>query len=404
MPSNGLETEVRRAFNSGTWFAGQGTVVPAGLIRKLLLGNPSAAAAVRIRGARIDGTLDLNFLTVEVPVLLEECELAEPPSLYWTHARYLSFQDSRLPGLTGSNVRVDGHLRLTRTTVDGMVRLRGAVIAGSLLLDAARLTYAGGRALHGERLRVEEDLHAPDVTVLGEIYLDHARIGGRITLSGGRLTAPGGSALEAPCVTTGSDVNCRRLRADGEINLRDSQLGGSVSFPAATLSNPGGLALRLSRSSAGGVFLGAGFQATGEVGLRGVRVSHGVVVSGARLHNPGPCRRLAGRPAGRGYGLVRPAPAGPGRYRPHARFQSLRVRPRPAAAHHRSGSTGHLRPALSRRAAAGGRIDPGRMDTGDHDRRRRRPGVAPRRAVINYPAQSSYYGAVIRHEVQLGTT
>lgn len=276
---------VRAAFAAGTWYDAGGKV-PAALIRELVVGPAQPGSAIRIRGARIDGELSLAYLEARVPILLERCELTDPPVLYWSRLGYLSFQESRLPGIVASDARLDGHLRLTRAVLDGQVRLRGASIAGGLLLDGARLTNAGDQSLHGERLHVSGDLVATDARVVGELMLEHAEIEGRLSMDGARLVAPGGSALSATGLRLGGGMLGRRLTVEGELSLRDSTVGGAIVLSGARLENPTGVALRLSRSVNGGVFLG-GVQASGEVRMHGARINHGLSIAKAALHNPG---------------------------------------------------------------------------------------------------------------------
>jgi adhesin HecA-like repeat protein len=276
---------VRGAFTSGTWYEAGGKV-PAHLLRELLVGPSTPASALRIRNARIDGELSLAFLETRVPILLERCELTEPPVLYWSRLGYLSLQESRMPGIVASDVRLDGHLRLTRAVVDGEVRLRGAEITGGLLLDGARLTNAGGHAVQGERLHVSGDLIADRASVVGELMLLHAEIDGRLDLDNSRLAAPGGVALSATGVRLGGGAFARRAIVDGEASFRDAAIAGAVVLSGARLSNPDGVALRLSRATTGGVFMGGGFRARGEVRMHGARIGHGLSLQGATLDNP----------------------------------------------------------------------------------------------------------------------
>jgi cytoskeletal protein CcmA (bactofilin family) len=278
---------VRAAFAAGTWFDGPGASVPAGLLRELLLGRQPPQCAVRIRGARIEGALQLNLIETRVPIMLEDCELTDPPNLYWSRLGYFSLQGSRVPGLLASNARFDGHLRLTRAVVDGEVRLRGGVISGGLLLDGARLTNAGGRAVYGERLQMSGDLLGTDVAVVGGLYLDLAQIEGRLTLDGASISAPGALAVSAGTARIAGGVYARRAAVEGEISLRDAQIGSGVVLSGARLTNPGGVALRLSRASSGGVFLGSGFHASGEVRMHLAQISHGLTLSDATLDVPG---------------------------------------------------------------------------------------------------------------------
>jgi cytoskeletal protein CcmA (bactofilin family) len=280
--------DLAEAYRNGEWYDGGGTqTVPAGLIRELLLAEPPPAAQLRIRGARIEGCLDLNFVSCAVPLLIEDCELTDAPRLYWARLGYFSLLGSRLPGLIAANARIDGHLRLTRAEVTGEVRLRGGRITGALMVDGAKLTSTTAGALQGERLQIEGDLRANDVTVAGELNLDHARIDGRLVLDDARLNAPGGTALVGYHLQVGGGLSGRAARVTGELSLRDARVAGGVLFSGARLANPGGVALRLSRAVVGGVFLSGGFAAEGVIRLTGAQIGNGLSLAGAVLHNPG---------------------------------------------------------------------------------------------------------------------
>ena len=277
---------MRAAFAAGAWFDGSGTSVSAELLREVLLGPQPPQCALRIRGARIEGQLRLTLAETRAPIMLEYCELTDPPGLYWARLGYFSLQGSRVPGLHASNARFEGHLRLTRADVDGEVRLRGAVISGGLLLDGARLSNAGAHAVHGERLQLSGDLLATDAHVLGELYLDLAQVEGRLTLDGAAVSVPGAVAVSARMARISGGVSGRRATIEGELSLRGLQTESTVLFTDAQLVNPDGTALRLSRASTGGVVLERS-HVTGEVRMHLARISHGLSVADATLHAPG---------------------------------------------------------------------------------------------------------------------
>ncbi len=130
----------------------------------------------------------------------------------------------RAPGRTAldlTNAQIRALLRLDeRATVQGTIRLAGAVIRGRL-------------ALHGELTRPEHEslISGSAMTVDGDVYLDGLRTdGGAVTLAGARL--------------------------------------GSLSARGARLHNPGGYSLRLSQALVNGpVRLISGFSSTGLVVL-----------------------------------------------------------------------------------------------------------------------------------------
>lgn len=273
--------------------AAEHPVVRAEVIAAVLLGGheetPGHAAAVRLRGARITGQLKLAFADVRCPVQLEDCELDEPPDLYWTRMVPTCFCRSRMPGLMASNLRVDGFLNLDHTTVTDTVRLLGAQITGGLLLPGANLSTPAGAAVIADRIEVGGDMVLTSATVSGAVRMTNARIGGRLDLDEIRLTAAGADpALDAFHLTAEAGLYCRGAEIHGEVNLRQARITTAVVANRARLSNPAGVALRLDRATVdGGVFLHEGFAADGEVTVRQARIGRILKVAGAHLHNPG---------------------------------------------------------------------------------------------------------------------
>src|ERR1035441_7148814 len=141
---------------------GDERTVRAEIIAALLQGvhqtEPGHTPSVWLAGARIAGRLRLSFAEVHCPLILEDCHFDESPDLYWAKLGFTSLRGCVLPGLIGSNVKIDGHLRLNRCTVTGELKLLGARIAGGLLLDAAHVSNPGNMSINGERLEVAGDI------------------------------------------------------------------------------------------------------------------------------------------------------------------------------------------------------------------------------------------------------
>jgi hypothetical protein len=94
-----------------------------------------------------------------------------------------------------SNLQVSGHLRLTGCSFDAEMALRGAKVAGGLLLDGARLRTPGGWSLDAERLQVAGDVNMNDgFSCEGGLRLVNAQTGGSLNLADARLSNPGGLA------------------------------------------------------------------------------------------------------------------------------------------------------------------------------------------------------------------
>ncbi|NUV60450.1 membrane-associated oxidoreductase [Streptomyces sp. CAI-85] len=278
------ERRVWRAFATGAEVDfrddGEGTerTVRASVLRALLLNGPrepGEIAAVKVRGARITGALDLRYATVDSVVHLTDCRFTAPPDLTGAHVRYLSLRDSEMPGLSMTRSRIDGSLRLTRCRFDGPVRLDGAQIAGALFLEDVEILPEGGPApvLQLNQISVDDDLCARGLRARGAVRLDGAGVAGSLDLEDADLSHPGRTVVEAEAVEIGANLLARRLRAEGRIELRGARIPGRVDLLDARLSNPGGTALRISSSVIGEFWLGRGPRVQGMLNLRRAEIN-----------------------------------------------------------------------------------------------------------------------------------
>jgi hypothetical protein len=224
---------------------------------------------------------------VHCPLILEDCHFDESPDLYWAKLGFTSLRGCVLPGLIGSNVKIDGHLRLNRCTVTGELKLLGARIAGGLLLDAAHVSNPGNMSINGERLEVAGDILLKNGFVsVGQIRLSNARIGGSVNLEQARLSAPGGLALSAEKIHIQGGLYGRDAQFDGEVRLRRATVNGALTLSAARFRNASGVTLRGDRLTADtGVFLRDGMTSDGEIRLSYAHVGRNLVLADANLRN-----------------------------------------------------------------------------------------------------------------------
>ena len=130
------------------WEAGR--TIRAGLLVSLLSGTrrPDAVKprAIRVRGARIAGPVDLEAATLDCPLLLQECNFEEPVNLNEAKAPVIRLPGCHLPALTAEQLRTVGNLELSQGfTAHGEIRLGGAHIGGVLDLGGAMLINPDGR-------------------------------------------------------------------------------------------------------------------------------------------------------------------------------------------------------------------------------------------------------------------
>jgi hypothetical protein len=324
--------------------------VRAQFLAELLTGarDPSDARgtrALRLRGARITGGLDLEGADLACSVLLQDCYIDEPVNLREAQAPVIRFPGCHLPGLEARQLEVRGNLIL-----DGLsavsVDVCGAHIGGVLSLDGAILNNPSGTTLLGGALTVDQGMSCDNgFTSRGRISLIGACIRHSLSFIGARLENPAGWALDAQGMNvgyalflgssysntagftaegglrlvgvhvdgfvsgwdahikasqgggyaiaglglqvTGNLLLSRGFTADGEVHLTNAQVGNEIDFASAVLRNPGGQALTAERLIVGdSVLCTSGFTARGAINLAGSKISGTLDFTGADLSNP----------------------------------------------------------------------------------------------------------------------
>lgn len=173
--------------------------VDAGVVARLLLSGPRArpgrVAALKLRGVRITGTLDLAGGRVAPYVELTGCRLENEVVLPECHFTTLRMVGCAAPRLEAARLRTEGDLHLPRCRIERGIRLTDAHIGTDLLLNQIELgADRQGRALAGDGLTVAQDLQAEMVEARGELSLRGAKVGGSMSLRGSRLRAGRGGA------------------------------------------------------------------------------------------------------------------------------------------------------------------------------------------------------------------
>jgi hypothetical protein len=258
--------------------------VRAEVIARLLLGarapKPGRVPAVRLRGARIAGRLDVSGGTVGCELRLERCELAEVPDFSNAQARQIRLNDCVLPGFDGGGLRTDGYLSLSGSFVNGQVKLVRARITGGFRMNGTKITNPGDWGLFAGALTVEAGTYWRKAEIIGGARLTGARMGGGFFLYGATLHAPGKDALDGGNMLVEDAMECSRgFSAAGSIKLRGARVSGTLSFDQATVHAPGRRAMQLSHMQVDELIL-ALTAVTGEVTLVYSRV--GVLLDGPR--------------------------------------------------------------------------------------------------------------------------
>ncbi|OSC64264.1 oxidoreductase [Streptomyces sp. BF-3] len=192
-------------FTPHTW--GPERSVGARTVARLLLDGPPArpgrVAALKLRGVRITGKLDLAGGRVSPYVELTGCRFEQEVVLPECHFTTLRLVGCALPRLEAARLQTEGDLHLPRCRVDRGIRLTDAQIGTDLLINQLSVgPDRHGRAIVGDGMTVAQDLQAEMIETLGELSLRGTKVGGSLSLRGSRLrAAEDRRALNAPQLT-----------------------------------------------------------------------------------------------------------------------------------------------------------------------------------------------------------
>ncbi len=225
--------------------------VRAEVVSELLLGacaaKPGHVPAVRLRGARVTGVLNVSGGEVGCELRLECCVLEAPPDFSNARARQMRFAGCSLPGFDGGGLHVDGYFSLSGSEIEGEIRLLRGYLSGGLRLNGVRVRNPGGYALSAGGLTVEAGAFIRQSEFTGEIRLTGARMTGGFFMEGTTLHNPGGQVLDGENMVVNDQMECGHgFTAEGTVRLRGVRVNGTLSFHQGAIHAPDGLALHLS--------------------------------------------------------------------------------------------------------------------------------------------------------------
>ncbi len=257
--------------DGATW--GPERTVRAQVIVALLLGarepGVGSVPAVRLRGARITGRLELRGGNVEYELALSGCYLDEAPDFGGSVTRTMRFTDCHMPGFSGGGMRVAGHLSLSGAHVTGTVRLARATFENGLWMGGTKID--GG--VYTGALTVDAGYYLENAEVTGGLRLVGARLNGGLFMNGATLTNPGANALTADSMVVEDVMQAGKgFTALGCVRLRGARVNGSLSINGVLRSPDTPYALHASHLEAREVHLKYAEPVDGVVSLAHSRI------------------------------------------------------------------------------------------------------------------------------------
>lgn len=271
---------------------GEERVIRAEVISALLLGardtEPGYLPAVRLRGARVSGRLDLTGADLAHPLVCEHSYFTEEPRFVECSARTVRITGSYLPAFNGTRTHLTGILNLRDCAIAGVLRLDNAKVEGHLCLSGATIGAGDGSpAIAAYGLTVDGGLDGAALRAHGPVAMENATINGTLTLKGAQVSCPGKRALTLDRAVI-VKLDCLGTVVEGETRMHNARIGSSMVFSGARLDNPGGVVLSAGGMTAeGGLFLNDSFTALGEIRLYGAGLAANLTLSGATISNPG---------------------------------------------------------------------------------------------------------------------
>ncbi len=294
-----------------TPMAGPGGAKPAvraGFLRKLLLRiDPNwlvHSPGVRLRGARIEGALDLTDCSgaggVGLPALaLVDCEIAEPVDVSHSRLARLSLKGSRLTRLIAVEAQIDGELDLCAVSPLGppgletlTAKLRGVRIDGDLLAREAKFA----RAVDSD----EDALMLQGAEIAGNLLLDegfesfgcvwlmNARVGGGLSCANGQILNrkddAKGQAINADGASFGIVRLSHKFKAEGEVRFVSARVDLDVDISeGASFRNEFGAALLISNAEIGGQLRADGAKIAGQLLMQSCSIARNLDLRGAEI-------------------------------------------------------------------------------------------------------------------------
>jgi sRNA-binding regulator protein Hfq len=229
-----------------------------------------------LKGARIEGWLDLEFAKILFPLVFERSSIPQEMNLGDVEIPALHLPGTHTGPIKADGLKVAGCVFLRNGfRAEGEVRLVGATIGGNLECKGSQFINPNRYALNGYGLKVEGNVRLDnEFKAEGEVCLVGATIGKTLVCDGGKFIESNRCALNGDRLKVEGNVFLRNgFRAEGEVCLVTATIGGNLECQGSQFIKPtGGALYGDGLKVAGSVFLDDDFKAEGEVELTSMTI------------------------------------------------------------------------------------------------------------------------------------
>lgn len=230
-----------------TNFSSSDKHIRAGLLRWLCTDAAALVAikGIRVRGAQINDTLDLESVTCNFPLYIEDSTIAGAVNLNFAKFPYIRISETSVEKLHAIRLRLEGTLFLVGLRVKDEVALQGAIINGNLVLDKSVLSCPGGCALNLENANIGGAVNMRHgFRSDGHIRLFSTQIGKNLECTGTIIATLGSQALLIESAKIGGSALLRHgFRSLGQVRIYETIIDGTLDMRSARLTASGKAAL-----------------------------------------------------------------------------------------------------------------------------------------------------------------
>jgi sRNA-binding regulator protein Hfq len=246
---------------------------------------------IEIVSVTIEEELNLNFVTLEIPLKFIRCNFSSPISLQQARLSYLSFEGSKVVSIDAHEIHIDSSVFLSNGfEAHGEVNLLGAFIHGELNCKRGKFINEAKTALFLRNANITTNVLLTDgFEANGSVNLQGSFIGGSLVCSEGKFFNQEKYALFAQSAKINADVFLNNgFEADGEVNFVGVSIGGSLFCNKAKFSNEGKdkyALIAMSANITANISLSSGFEAYGTVFLTGASIGGFLLCGGGKFFN-----------------------------------------------------------------------------------------------------------------------
>lgn len=232
---------------------------------------------VQIRGAHIEGDLDLVGCEVRHPLTIVKSVITGDILLDNATTRALTFSDTRCRKISGDGLICKGSFLLNNGFIArGTIRLRGAIIANEFICSSGR--FEGIPALTLQNTKISGSIHLDQEFIAkGTVRLHGVNIGNDFICQKGIFMSNPSISLQNTKISGTLYLN-KKFKAKGTVRLHGAKIGNDLNCSEGKFEGQPALVIHNTEIS-GTMYLDQKFTAKGTVRLHGALIGNDFICS-----------------------------------------------------------------------------------------------------------------------------